>query len=246
VNYSIPQTPADRLIMILERLHQALGHHADAQGRLRRGHLIGPFLVLIWGRVRRIGLRFAARVAREAANPPRQQPVPDIVPENVIASREAARQSRSVPQPGSSTPQPETLPRRKAWLLTMIPETGPVMGQLRAFLGDPEVATLLAGSPRLQSILNPLCTMLGINPASIQAAALQRIKALAAQALAAQALTAEALTAEPPPPPDAPPATPAIPIHDQAPPQAAPITALPRMTPPPPAAPPQEFSAALR
>ena len=201
VNPTIPSTPAGRLIFILESLHRALGRHADAQRLTGRGSIIGPILMLIWQRVRRIGLRFAARAAREAITPP--------VP----------------PRPGAPRPdrqrqyQPDPLPRRKAWLLTLIPETAPISGQLRHFLADPEVAALLASAPRLQSILNPLCHMLGIQAAGIRPT---------------QALP-PSLSPSPSQPPDAAPARCPIPCHapKQAKPAAfPPVVFLPWSTPP--------------
>ena len=230
VSHTIPSTPADhspadRLIFILEGLHQALGRHADAQRLTGRGHIIGPFLMLIWKRVRRIGLRFAPRAAREAAilarNSSRPQAVPKAVMETIIASAARPLRARLKFRP------PDPLPRRKAWLLTMIPETAPISGQLRYFLADPEVTAFLVSSPRLCSILNPLCHMLGIQAAGIRPA---------------QALPPPAILN--PPPPET------LLIAGDTPPQPAPVTVLPCATPPPspspsPENPPPEFLAAL-
>ena len=192
VSQTIPSAPsaqvvADRLALIIEGLCQAVAR------RCGLGGLAGPFIILIWSRLRRLATRFA----RHALIPIPSNP--QTVAEAVIAS--AAKPSRK-----RSTSASPLLPRRKAWLLLLAPETASGASQLRHFLADPEVASLLAQAPQLRRILNPLCHMLGIR--------------------AAQAL--------PPPssqPPEAPPATPLIPCHAQ--PPAAPIAFPPWPAPPP-------------
>jgi hypothetical protein len=163
--------------------------------------LAGPFIILVWSRLRRITARFARYAATPFPIPPR--------PQAVIAT--AAKPSRR--RPKSKSPLP--LPRHAAWLLRLVPETASGASQLRYFLADPEVASLLATTPQLQAILRPLCHMLGMRP-------LCHILGIRA----AQVL----------PPPDAPPDTPSIPCV--APKQAVPIAfspaaLLPWTTPPP-------------
>jgi hypothetical protein len=150
-----PLPPADRLALIIEGLCQAVARRGGDR-RLGLGGLAGPFIILVWLRLRRTAARFAARAARHAALPiPRSS---QAVPEAVIASE--ATQSRRRPNSGSPSP----LPRRAAWLLRLVPETAAGASQLHHFLADPEVTALLAAAPRLGRILRPLCHMLGIRP----------------------------------------------------------------------------------
>jgi hypothetical protein len=150
---AIPLAPADRLALIIEGLCQAVARRGGVGvGGLAGSRLAGPLLLLIWSRLRRITARFT----RHTLVPFCPQAVPETVPETVIAA--ALKPSRRRPQ--SASPPP--LPRRKAWLLRLIPETASGASQLRYFLADPEVASLLAAAPKLQAILRPLCHMLGI------------------------------------------------------------------------------------
>jgi hypothetical protein len=128
----------------------------------------------------------------------------------------AAKQSSGRPQSASPLLPRPLLPRNRAWLLRLVPEAASGASQLRYFLADPEVASLLAAAPKLQAILRPLCHMLGIRAAGIPAAAIRFSQPL------------------PPPsqPPDAPLAARPIPCH--APPQAIPFAfPLVAVTPPP-------------
>jgi hypothetical protein len=140
--------PADRLALIIEGLCQAVARKGGITG------LAGPFLILIWTRLRRTATRFT----RAALTPSGARSAPNHPPA-VIARSGATKQSRRRPKPASPL-----LPRRRAWLLRLIPETAAGASQLRHFLADPEVATLLAEAPHLQRILRPLCHMLGIRP----------------------------------------------------------------------------------
>jgi hypothetical protein len=142
VSQTVSPAPADRLAFIIEGLCHAVAR------RVGPGGLAGPFLILIWARLRRI----AARFARYAANPP-------------LPSRPRAP-LRAAPRPARpSLPRP--LPRRSAWLLRLVPETASGAAQLRHFLADPEVTALLATAPRLGRALRPLCHMLGIRATGI-------------------------------------------------------------------------------
>ena len=184
-------SPAERFAIIIGGLCQALGQRVGGPGGLP-----SPFLILIWTRLRRLKARFA----RLAATPP--------------PSRPARRRTQS---PRDCQPPP--LPRHFAWLLRLVPETAPCISQLRHFLSEPDVASLLAETPQLGRILRPLCRALGIRPAQ------------------AQCLFA------PPAPPSLPPdAAPPHPTH--APPQAAPAALLPVAVPPQATSPPRSPRAA--
>ena len=224
VNPTTPLTPADRLALIIEGLCQAIARRAVPRhgGGLAGPRLLSPFLLLIWSRLRRITTRFAARAARYAANP--------LAPSRAISCPSAPRPQRQ----RQRHDQPNPLPRRKAWLLILVPETAPFASQLRHFLADPEVASLLAAAPKLQSILRPLCHMLNIRATqfpSMQARSAQAPPPSPGAALAARATPRDAL-----PWPAAP--------------QAAPIAVLPVAlspctTPPAPDAPLPVFLHAL-
>jgi hypothetical protein len=120
--------------------------------RVGLGGLAGPLIVLIWTHLRRLSSRFA------------------------YATATLYRPSR--PRPNRlRRPPPRPLPRRKAWLLRLAPETASGASQLRHFLADPELAPLLAADPRLGRILRPLCHALGIRAGGIRAAAIRPAKA---------------------------------------------------------------------
>jgi hypothetical protein len=185
VSQTVSPAPAsaipDRFALIIEGICQAVARRG---GRL--DGIAAPLIVLIWTRLRRLATRFA----RDAETPP--------APSRPAAKR-PARPLRSRPHP---------LPRRKAWLLLLVPETASGASQLRHFLADPEVSRLLAAAPHLRRTLRPLCLALGIRLA---------------------------LALPPPLPPpsqptDAPPSAPPIPTHAS--PQAASIADPPAAVPP--------------
>jgi hypothetical protein len=57
------------------------------------------------------------------------------------------------------------LPRRFGWLVQQVPQAAPFGSQLQHLLTDPEMAAVLANTPRLGRVLRPLCHMLGVLPA---------------------------------------------------------------------------------
>jgi hypothetical protein len=185
VTQSASLAPADRFTLIIEGLCHAVAWRGGILGRVA-----APLIILIWSRLRRIATRFA-HIATTAPSPARPRP---------------GRLRRSPPLP---------LPRRKAWLLRLAPEVASGASQLRHFLADPEVATLLAADPRFGRILRPLCFALGIRAAGIRAAGIRFAQAL--------------------PPPDAAPSVRPIPYvaPEQAPPATAPPAAYPPSTTPP-------------
>ena len=182
--------PADRFALIIEGLCQAVARRGGLMG------LAGPLVILIWTRLRRLKARFA----RHATTSPAPAP-----------SRPAAKRPAVSPRQS----QPLLLPRRSAWLLRLVPETASGASQLRHFLAEPDVASLLAEAPQLGRILRPLCRMLGIRPPP--------------------ALRPPPDLRPPAPPPDAAPCARLIPPY--APPQSAaafPPVAVPLLATPPP------------
>ena len=202
VSQTVPPALSDRFALIIEGLCQAVAR------RVGLGGLAGPFIILIWSRLRRLATRFACHAVAPLSS--------QAAPEAVIAR--AAKQSKRRPRSAS-----QPLPRHRAWLLRLVPEAASGASQLRHFLADPEVASLLAQAPQLRRILRPLCHMLGIR---------------AAQALPPLSQSLSHLPAQPPD-------VPANPCH--APPQlAAPRPAAPIALPPwPPLPPPDALPRAL-
>ncbi len=63
----------------------------------------------------------------------------------------------------AKVPNAARLPRGFAWLIVAVPyEAANYASQLRAVLQDPEMATLIAGSPRLAKLLRPMCRALAL------------------------------------------------------------------------------------
>jgi hypothetical protein len=144
--------PADRLALIIEGLCQAIARRCGLTG------LAGPLIILIWTRLRRTAARFTRALLAEGAG------ISPSRPQAVMAAPDEARGKPSRARPKSP------LPRRKAWLLRLAPETASAASQFRHFLADPEVAALLADAPHLARILRPLCHALGIRAAGPGAA----------------------------------------------------------------------------
>ncbi|HET9147372.1 MAG TPA: hypothetical protein VFN77_04940 [Acetobacteraceae bacterium] len=139
---------SDRLALIIEGLCGAVARRVGP--RIGFGGIAGPLIILIWSRLRRIATRFT-RAATSSPTPFRPQAI-------ITAKR----------PPRPRQPRPHLLPRRKAWLLRLVPETSAGASQLRHFLADPEIAGLLATAPQLHRALRPLCHMLGIRAAGIR------------------------------------------------------------------------------
>ena len=140
----LPRAPAERLALILDLLCRAVA------ARGPKGLIAVPLAFLIWGRLRRLGIRFTRLVARiaagEAPPPPRQR-----------APRTPA--PRPAPRPAAG------LPRGRAWLRRLLLPEGPAAGsQLQHLLADAEMAALIAADRRVGRLLRPLCHMLGVTP----------------------------------------------------------------------------------
>ena len=134
----------DRFALLIEALCASVAA-SHARG------LAGPVIVLIWGRLRRMAARFAA-----AAIP--------------AVSRRASRPAPSRPaqsRPALSRPGAEARPRLPGgfgWLIRLSPAAACHGGQLQRLLADPEMAALLAATPRMGRLLRPLCRMLAVKP----------------------------------------------------------------------------------
>jgi len=110
----------------------------------------GALLVLLWSRLRRLAKRLARVADRVAAG------TLDTLRQHAVAG-EAIRPTRG------RTPAP--WPRGLCGLARLAPEAACYGSQLRALLARPEVAALLAATPRLGRYVRPLCRLLGVDPA---------------------------------------------------------------------------------
>lgn len=128
----------------------------------------------------------AALVARAFLNNPRH--VACIVPLYTYIRRTACRFDRvmarlaaghrpsgattaSRPAHRRATPRPPRLyPTNRFWLVTALRHEAAGYGsQLNHLLNEPETAALIAAAPQAARLLRPLCRMLGIAPAALQA-----------------------------------------------------------------------------
>ncbi len=130
--------PADRFALLIEGLCRALA------ARSAGGALAGSLIILIWGRLSRMAVRFSRLAARCHAG---------RLPPRPVRRR-----------PARSGPPPARLPKNFAWLVRLVPQAAASAAQLQHLLADPEFAALAAAAPQAGRILRPLCRMLGIRP----------------------------------------------------------------------------------
>ena len=119
----------------LARILDGLYDVVAAEG-LARG-LAGPFIILVCVRLR----FFAARFAAHLASRPRQR-----------------RLAPSTPRRRAC----EALPRRYAWLLTLVPCAATARARLRTLLAEPDMLAAIESRPATGRALRPLCHTLGI------------------------------------------------------------------------------------
>ena len=181
VTNQAPQPLAVRFAQIVAFLLQGIGECG-----LRR-QIAGPLTFRLHRRFTRMVRRFAALVAHLAqfgADAPvrayhRKQPPPAAAPE---PAQDPAPESPQIPprdpyprhnplpkwaRPGARPPalplsQAVRLPSRRRWLAGLSLNINCAGSQLQHMLYDPELASLLAASPRLVALLRPLCRMLGV------------------------------------------------------------------------------------
>ena len=138
---TLPTTPTDRFASILDGLCRAVAARGGGRDRLH-----GPLVILIWSRISRIAVRFAALAARIAAGRQRRYP------------------ARRPPRPAPRRPAQRSLPHGPAWLLPLVPQASGYGSQLQHLLADPEFAALVDAAPQMRRLLRPLCRMLGVAP----------------------------------------------------------------------------------
>jgi hypothetical protein len=167
----IPQSPSERLALILERLCGALGAHAA------KDRSSAPLLVLAWAWLHRLSARFAKLAAIRAG---RLAAVP--------APRRRADPTPAHPGPWPATAGVPSLPRRLpsgfGWLVRLVPGSAVYGALVQHWLEEPEIAALLKEAPQAGRLLRPLCRMLAIKPGPALSAG-RREKSVAASGLAA-------------------------------------------------------------
>lgn len=119
--------------------------HLAHYGNQRR--VSGPWLALIWNRVRAVQRQVAGLIARFEAGTLRRYP------------------NRRAPTPPTARRQPQRrspLPGGKLWLVRLVQETARCTPLLQDWLAHPDTAALLQAAPQLRRALRPLCNMLGV------------------------------------------------------------------------------------
>jgi hypothetical protein len=96
--------------------------------------------------------QFGVDAPRRACH--RKQPLPAATPQD--PPKPAARR-RALPLSHALR-----VPSRRAWLAGLSLNVNCAGSQLQHLMYDPELAALLAASPRLVALLRPLCRMLGV------------------------------------------------------------------------------------
>ena len=139
---------------IIRALCMSLGARNTRPDPLPHPIFVAVFYALS-GRIR----RFAALVARVRAGIVRK---PAATPRTPVATVEG-------PAPERPVSERPVLPRRRGWLLPLIPNAPFYASQLRVLLAQPDMAELIALAPTLGRILRPLARMLAVElPASLQ------------------------------------------------------------------------------
>ncbi|MHB1303905.1 MAG: hypothetical protein ACYCZB_10585 [Acidiphilium sp.] len=166
-----PVTFAERFAWNLRAIREVLAHHGVKgifAGIVGPIHAI-PFARSLCIRFDRILNRFNTLLENYRDNIPPPPPHP---------SRAKPRLESCPIQPRLVQPAPPTpfiasripaLPRRFAWLPSLVPEVRGFAGNLRLMLDEPEMQALIAADPRAGRTLRPLCRLLGIKlPPSLQ------------------------------------------------------------------------------
>jgi hypothetical protein len=141
VTASIPLQPAERLILFLAALCEAVYHCPSSR-------TAGPLLGLLWRRLVRLHTRFAAILAR--ANQPSRLPA---------APRTTPRSAPPTPPPLMKKPLGSF-----AALFRLLPDHNRYRGELEQLLAEPDTAALFQAKPQLHRMVRPLCRLLNLKP----------------------------------------------------------------------------------
>ena len=137
-----PPAPDVRFASLIAALYAAVAARITRPGR---PGLDGTLIILICTRLQRMAARFTRLAARVAAG---QTVTPRPRPAAAPPRRPAAPYQR--------------LPRKKSWLLQLVPAAAFGASHLRILLDDPATQALLTAAPQLGRTLRPLCRALGL------------------------------------------------------------------------------------
>lgn len=118
-----------------------------------------PLSILIWTRLSRMAVRFAALAAQIHAGTLRSPNKARVHRAPRGEDRRNHLESRGPQNP--NRPTSPRLPTAFGWLIRLAPQAVCYTGQLRHLLSDPEMAPLLS-APQTARILRSLCRMLGV------------------------------------------------------------------------------------
>ena len=146
-------TLTDRFEWLIDGLCKTIG--VDAHKRRMEAALAWA----IWNRVRLLGDRLIALIARARAGKlaARRTPHPDPPPQG---GREHEREPDA--GAGAASGAGVRLPTGFGWVTRVLPQTGQYAGLLAYLLRDPEMAALVEKTPQAARILRPLCQLLGV------------------------------------------------------------------------------------
>jgi len=142
---------ADRFTWLFDGLCKVIGTDAHAC------RMEAALAWAVWNRVRVLGARLVALIARARAGRlvvrTRKSPHPNPPPQE----RERGKSAEAAP-----AAQNRMLPRGFGWMRRALPRTAQFAGVLSYLLRDPEVVALLEKMPQAGRILRPLCYLLGV------------------------------------------------------------------------------------
>jgi len=147
MNAPAPPSPTQRFALAIAGLYAAVAARIGQKPEM--GPLMtGPLIILICARLRRLGARFQALAQKIQAGTLRAWPA-RIRP----------------PRPRRPPPALRLPEHRFGWLIALVPWHAACWAEgLRRAMTDPEVAAMIAATPRMARVLRPLCRMLAITP----------------------------------------------------------------------------------
>ena len=148
---AIPSTLTGRFALIIEGLCRVITARCAAAGDAGDTARVVIFF-LVWDRLRRITVRFAALAGQLRTGTLRYR-VPSLLRDRDRADTGWDKDLRY---------KPERLPNHFGWLLELAPEADDFRGLLQDLLQVPEFAGLLQSVTQVERLLSPLFRMLGV------------------------------------------------------------------------------------
>jgi hypothetical protein len=175
----IGQTIEQAFSAIIAALSRFVGSRREA--RTKWGDPIAPLptplIVAVYARLININRRFQAlmvQIRNGTLRGPRARRPEEAARRKVLRAERAAMD----PPPPRKPPHRELplaygpmapLPRDFGYVLRLVPwHAAPLANEMRILLEKPEMAEIIAATPRLQRVLRPLCHMLGIKTPVIE------------------------------------------------------------------------------